>query len=270
VAVASDLEPEQAIQRILEQLVKVVPYRTASVQILRDGFLEGCALRYPSEILGVRFPIPGSNPNTIVVQGQRSYISSVTSAEYLPLNEHPHSGVSSWLGVPLIVRDSVIGMLALDHSLPDFYAAEHVRLAEIFASQAAIAIQNARMFQDEKRRTQIIEALADIANEFAATQEMGHLLDKVAQRALELLRASHVAIYLVQNDNQTVKIVAAKGSYIKELLSHTIRGRGLQAAPSRRVQKSNDIDKIPVRSPSLGRPKRQTPGDDDVVATDLQ
>ena len=119
-------------------------------------------------------------------------------------------------------------MLAIDHGEPNFYNSEHVRLAEIFANQAAIAITNARTFEDEKRRSEIIQALADLANEFATTQEMSHLLDKLSQRALGLLRASHVAIYLVQGDNQSVKVVSAQGTYSRQLMSHIIRiGEGI-------------------------------------------
>jgi GAF domain-containing protein len=230
-ALASELEQEQAVQRILEQLAKVVPYRSASVQILGDGYLEivgGTGWEDASQILGVRFPVPGDNPNTVVIQERRSHILKNAPSEFEPFRRDPHDHIRSWLGVPLIVRDSVIGMLAIDHSEPDFYSSEHARLAETFANQAAIAIANARVFEEEKRRSQIIEALADIANELATTQEMGHLLDNVAQRALTLLKASHVAIYLVQPDNETVKVVSAQGSYSRELISHSIRiGEGI-------------------------------------------
>ena len=53
-------------------------------------------------------------------------------------------------------------------------------------------------------------------------------LDKVSQRTLDLLKASHVAIYLIQNDNKTVKVASAHGTYSEQLLSHSFRvGEGI-------------------------------------------
>ena len=53
-------------------------------------------------------------------------------------------------------------------------------------------------------------------------------LDKIAERTLSLLNASSVAIYLLQDDKQTIKIVSAQGAYQKELISHTIKlGEGI-------------------------------------------
>lgn len=223
---ASNLDQEQSIQRILEQLAKVVPYRTASVQLLDNGYLEivGSAGWEPSAAVnGLRFPVPGDNPNTRVIQERRPILLGNAPNDFPPFLDETSSHIHSWLGVPLTLHDDVLGMLAIDHSEPEFYTLEHLHLAEIFAQQAAIAIANARTFHEERRRARIIEALADIANEFATSQDMGHLLDTVSQRSLELLKASHVAIYLVQSDNKTVKIVSAKGTYSSQLISHTIQ-----------------------------------------------
>ncbi len=201
------------------------------MQLLTDGFLEivgGTGWQEPDEVLGMRFPVPGPNPNSEVILSRRSLALGNAPDLYPNFQRGPHQHIHSWLGVPLMVRDDILGMLAIDHSKPDFYTPDQVRLVEIFANQAAIAIANVRTFQEERRRTQIIEALADIANEFATSQELGHLLNTVSQRSLELLKASHVAIYLVQPDNKTVQVVSARGTYSRELISHTIRvGEGI-------------------------------------------
>ena len=97
-----------------------------------------------------------------------------------------------------------------------------------FANQAASAIENARLFQEESRRAKIIEALAEIANVIATKREIGLALDEIAQRSLNLLKASHIAIYLLQDDDQTLKIITAKGLYHEKLLSHSIKiGEGI-------------------------------------------
>ena len=101
-------------------------------------------------------------------------------------------------------------------------------LAVLHSASLAAAIENARLFQEQSRRSRIIEALTDIANEIATTRDVLPALDKIAQRALDLLNANHVAIYLLQDDKTTLKTVTAHGIYRKELMSHTRKaGEGI-------------------------------------------
>jgi len=129
--------------------------------------------------------------------------------------------VHGWMAVPLIARGRVIGLITLDSYEPGVYNESIIETAMAFANQAAAAIDNARLFQEQTQRSRIIEALADIANEIATTREVLPALDQITQRALDLLNANHVAIYLLQEDNLTLKTVTAHGVYRNELLSHT-------------------------------------------------
>ena len=55
--------------------------------------------------------------------------------------------VRSWMGVPLALKDRVIGVIALGHSRPGYYTPHHAELVTAMASQAAVAIENARLHQ---------------------------------------------------------------------------------------------------------------------------
>ena len=149
--VAATLSQEETIKRILAQLKRVIPYDSASVQLLCDGYMEivgGQGWPDAVDVVGMRFPIPGDNPNTIVVQERRPYVLNDAPAAYGEFHEGPHSHIRSFLGVPLIVGDQVIGMLAVDSMDPNFFNADHVRLTTAFADQVAVAIQNARLFRE--------------------------------------------------------------------------------------------------------------------------
>jgi signal transduction histidine kinase len=54
--------------------------------------------------------------------------------------------VRSWLGVPLMIKGEILGMLTLDHSQPGFFTAHHADLILALANQVAIAIENARLY----------------------------------------------------------------------------------------------------------------------------
>lgn len=188
-AIIESLPRREAITRILEQLQRVVAYDSASVQLLRDGHLKIVAGRGWAEpeddVVGIRFPIPGDNPNTVVVEEQRTYILGDAPAAFPAFSREPHNHIRSWLGVPLIVRNQVIGMLAVDSTEPACFTESHAQLVEAFAGHVAIALENRRLIQSERRRAEEAEALR--AANLALTQRLD--LDTVLHTLLENLRA---------------------------------------------------------------------------------
>ncbi|MBI3242882.1 MAG: GAF domain-containing protein [Chloroflexi bacterium] len=148
--VAATLRAEEAIERILQELAHVVPYDSGSVQLLKEDYLEivgGRGWPDPKAVIGLRFPVPGNNPNTTVIQQRAPHIVANAPAAHAPFQQEPHSHIQSWLGVPLIIGDRVIGMLAVDSVQPNYFTPHHARLVAAFADQVAVAIENARLFE---------------------------------------------------------------------------------------------------------------------------
>ncbi len=149
-AVASSLHSEAVIERILEELHKVIPYDSASIQLLKDGELEivgGRGWEDPQQVLGMRFPLDGSNPNTVVMQTLEPLLLRDTSY-YPSFKIPPHNQIRSWLGVPLTAHGRAIGLLAIDSHQEDFFTLEHVQLVTAFAHHVALALENARRYEE--------------------------------------------------------------------------------------------------------------------------
>ncbi len=211
-AVASTLDEERAVQVILEQLSKVVPFNSASIQLLRDGYAEivgGVGWPDLSALKGMRFPIPGDNPNTVVLTEGRPYILGDAPNHYGPFRGEPHSHIRSWLGVPLIVRDQIIGMLAVDHIKPDFYTAEHARLVETFAIQAAIAIENARLFAGELNQRLREASMLDLMRLAASSLDLDEVNHTILGHILKLLICESGTIQILNDDR--LRVSAAIG-----------------------------------------------------------
>ncbi len=68
--------------------------------------------------------------------------------------------VRNWLGVPLIAGGKVIGVCSLDKTEPGFFTADHVRLAELMVRQAAVAVQNAWLFEQVKAGRERLKSLS--------------------------------------------------------------------------------------------------------------
>ena len=166
VAVAEKLEMDQAVMHIFEQLNQVVPYDSASVQLLEGDELlivGGHGWSNPDEVLGLRFPVKGDNPNHVVMETGKPYYLPEAREAYKKFSEPPHDHIRSWLGVPLIVQDKTIGLLAIDSMEPNHFKEEGIQTAMEFANQVAIALENARIFRDTQTQA-ITDALTGVYN----------------------------------------------------------------------------------------------------------
>ncbi|MGD2205504.1 MAG: GAF domain-containing protein [Anaerolineae bacterium] len=157
--VNSTLELGSLLDLVLDQLQTVVEYTGASILTLHEEYLSVRAYRGPipqEQVLVLRFPLSDAPANREVIRRQEPVIiPNVRGGTSLARLFQDAAGdeldttfgyVRSWLGVPLMVKDQVLGMLTLDHDQPDFFTAQHANLVQTFANQVAVAIENARLF----------------------------------------------------------------------------------------------------------------------------
>ncbi|MEJ2709889.1 MAG: GAF domain-containing protein [Anaerolineales bacterium] len=210
--VLSTLNQDEAINRILVQLERVVPFDSASVQLLVDGNLEvvgGSGWSDEKPIMGMRFPVPGDNPNTVVVQERHAYILGNAAETYTLFQEEPYRNVRSWLGVPLIVHNRVLGILALASIQADYFTEKHARLVSAFADQVVVAIENARLYAAERQRVEESDALRATIADISSELELPKLLQAVLKRAATLLNAQGGELGLFRKDKNAIEIVAS-------------------------------------------------------------
>ena len=165
-AIAATLEQDQAIERILEELNRVVPYDSASVLLSQGNEMEIVGARgfeNKAEILGMHFAMKSDTPNKVVFETRQPFILENAPTKYAAFRDPPHNHIHGWMGIPLLIHDNLIGMLALDSKTPNQFNQNHARLASAFAGQVAIALENARLFE-ETRRLAITDSLTDLYN----------------------------------------------------------------------------------------------------------
>jgi two-component system, cell cycle sensor histidine kinase and response regulator CckA len=155
-ALSASLDPEQVFALILSELRALIPYDSASVMELKDERMEivgGHGFANLADHLGLSFDVTADNPNREVVRSRAPVLLEDAPTRYPVFRSGPHAAtlIRSWLGVPLLFGDRLIGMVALDKAQRGFFTAEHARLAESFAAQAAIALENARLYASARR-----------------------------------------------------------------------------------------------------------------------
>jgi len=204
-ALSATLDLQEVFESILSELQQVVPYDSASVQLLRGDRLEiigGHGFPNLDELLGISFPLNGDNPNRQVIASRAPFIVEDAPAVYSGFRQEPHApaGIRAWLGVPLLFGDRLIGMIALDRRVPGFYTEEHARLALAFAAQAATAIENARLYEEAQKRLAETTVLHKVAEVINATLELKEVFQRVVEELSNTFNYRLVDIYLLEKD----------------------------------------------------------------------
>jgi PAS domain S-box-containing protein len=186
-AMGSTLDREQVLALILSELKRVVPFDSASVQEIRDGHsvIIACyGLEHPEQIIGSRFVLEaGATPNARVARTRTPLILDDAQQQYALFRHTPFDSdpIRSWLGVPMIFGERLVGMISLDKYEPGYYQAAHARLALAFATQAAAAMENARLYDTTQReleeRRQAEAAYARLAAIIETTTDLVGMSD---------------------------------------------------------------------------------------------
>ena len=117
----------------------------------------------------------------------------------------PHiPSTRSELAIPLMVRDEVVGVLDCQSNLPDFFDNETVDLLTLFATQASIGLQNAKLYSMLQRRAAQLEAINAIAKRTTVELDLKELLDRLCTQLPKSFPVEHVAIFLRDADGDLV------------------------------------------------------------------
>jgi signal transduction histidine kinase len=111
-----------------------------------------------------------------------------------------HPPMESFLGVPVGIRGTVYGNLYLTDKLGGTFTEEDQQLALTLAAQAAVAVDNVRRLEGERRRADELESVQEVARAVLATLDVDSLLPLVARRARRLTRADTVAVAVGDGD----------------------------------------------------------------------
>jgi GAF domain-containing protein len=139
---AEATELARAVQLILGELRKRVPFDSASVQQLRGSRLvivAGVGFADLDVVLGESFDIDNADsPNGEVIHRRRPLLVRDTE-QYRAFRRglHVGAGIRSWLGAPLMKGEKLVGMIGLDKAEADFYTAEHQQAVLGFAGLLA-------------------------------------------------------------------------------------------------------------------------------------
>jgi signal transduction histidine kinase len=155
-----------------------------------------------------------------------------------------HPPMRSFLGVPILLRGVSYGNLYLTEKEggADF-TQEDEDLVTLLAGQAAVAIENARLYEASTRWSRQLQSLEEVGNALATETDLDRLLDLVARRLRELVGARVVALTLPSGEDE-LRFAAVAGEGAADLLGETISRSGSKSGKVFVRRRSERIDSV--------------------------
>ncbi|KPK03696.1 MAG: hypothetical protein AMJ56_18670, partial [Anaerolineae bacterium SG8_19] len=212
--ISSQLEFDELLNIVLQELRQVVDYDSANVQLLEDNHLViigGQGWKDSKQVIGLTFPMDGDNPNRRVIETQEPVIVSNVQAEYPTSFSDPiHAPIKSWLGLPLTYGTNVLGLMALDSYRKDNFTGEDAEVVLAFANQVAVALQNARLFDEARQQVRQLAALTEVAQSINRARDLDEVLNLVLDAVFDLVGINKGTIWLIDTESNTVRIANTK------------------------------------------------------------
>jgi signal transduction histidine kinase len=154
-----------------------------------------------------------------------------------------HPPMRTFLGVPIVLRGVAYGNLYLTEKEGGPFTDDDEELTQLLAAQAAVAIENTRLYESSTRWLRHLESLGEIGDALAGEIELDPLLALVSRRLRDLIGARIVLIALPEAGGNSLRIAAADGASsdvgdlvgVELALGGSKTGRVLQRARSERV-----------------------------------
>lgn len=126
---------------------------------------------------------PGDSPTARVIRSRRSLLLAGNAAARAYAEHECAFPLACYLGIPLIAGDDVIGAIAIQHDTdPHAYGPYERELLEAIAPQAAIALRNARLFEEAQTLSTDLQELVASSREFSATLDVSALAQSIVRR----------------------------------------------------------------------------------------
>ena len=222
IALSSELSLDAVLERIVEAAARLTGARYAALGVI-DPSGTGLERFVHTGIDQEEADAIGDLPRGRGILGV--LIEDARPLRLHDLNDDPravgfppnHPEMRTFLGVPILLRDVAYGNLYLTekHGGEDFSEGDE-ELVTTLATQAAVAIENARLYESATAWSRQLESLNEIGNALVSELDLPRLLDLIARRLRELIAARVVAILLPAGSE--LRIAAADGENVGELV----------------------------------------------------
>jgi PAS domain S-box-containing protein len=117
----------------------------------------------------------------------------------------------SWLGAPMLLGGDVLGVISVQSYSPNAFGEREQELLSTVADTVAIAIENARLYEAEKRRASQLTQIVKLGTDLATLRREAEVLDTLVRRVAEIMESATCTVMLIDYENNEAVLNAQTG-----------------------------------------------------------
>ncbi|MGQ9464159.1 MAG: diguanylate cyclase [bacterium] len=265
IALSSTFETENIIKMLLSSAIKITNTDTGSLLLIDEAnntivesfefFKETGKIRRYRSTARLTNGISGE----IIKTHRPVIIPDLTKYE----NASPvaiEKGRRAVIGMPLIARETLIGILYVDSFAPREFSPSEIEYLQLLCTQAAIALDNTKLYKKITREAQETAILYEVGRTFISTLDFDALLKNILERLIQTFGYLNLAIFLVDEEKQELKIHSFINypESVKEI-KIKIGATGItgHVAATREMYYAPDVSKDPYYIPGVKEAKSE-------------
>lgn len=204
---------DELLDRVLESAGRIVPHDRSAILLIDDhgaayvarlwDKIGDSTAQVPST---VRFPVAETANLHVMAQVRRPQL--IADVNHYPgwIHIGEFASLRSFVAAPICIEDQAIGFLTLHKAESDFFTREHAERLQSLAQQAAVAIENARSFEAERRKSDMAEALRETASALNSTLNLEEVFDRILTSAAQVVPNDAINIMLLDETGVAVVV----------------------------------------------------------------
>ncbi|MBC7809561.1 MAG: GAF domain-containing protein, partial [Burkholderiales bacterium] len=217
-ALSSTLDLDKVLDRILDQIGRVLPLADAiSIMFIENGIARMARFRGFYEdaaqaevVTRLRFLVETTTNYRLMFETAQPVIIDDTSTYEGWIGMEEYAWIRSNLGAPILSEGQVIGFLIMDSAKIDAFTQRDAQRLQVFANQAGVAIQNARLYDSIRHEREIADTLRDIGLVVNSTLRQEEVLQTVLEQVGRVLPYDAAGVW-VKDDDGFYKAIFAVG-----------------------------------------------------------
>jgi len=212
VALNSTLNLDEVLDRILANLERVVPHDSASIALVDDDntfrFVRWRGFGPVGEewLRNAHMPLAERSTYMEMAETRQPVIISDTWIDRRWVMIEKQSHVRSYAGAPIIIHGKLVGFINLDSNEPEHFTSDLIYSLNVFADQAAIAIGNARLYNEAHRRAEEMGSLYHMGLTLTAGLEMEQVLLSLFEQIKMILPSDVFYVSTYDEETQVVDL----------------------------------------------------------------
>ena len=208
----STLDPQEALQLIIDQAVKVTRATSGSVILVNptSGLLEiHASVGLPAKATELKLRVGEGITGWVALKGEPVRSGDVRQdPRYIGLRQN----VGSELAVPLVVRGDIRGVLNVDSERTDAFTASDQELLEALALSAANVIQNTWLYEQVRLKARLLETLAKVGQTINSALNLDDALQLITREACLMMQARMCSLLMLDDSREWLELRASYGA----------------------------------------------------------